>query len=200
MAGATGTGQCPNGGVHVYEITDSMETNPQKVGYWNIDDVRATDSPDNSCTAHVFDIHEREQLMTIAYYNGGVHVVDISGLMGISLGGSSIAGGPGMREIGSYRTTNADGRGFADTWSFKAPTVSRTGDFYAYGNDIARGLDVYRFSNTASASTSPGKWMTPKQAATFLSARPRVGLTQRHRVLLPAAADVAPRERYRSRA
>ena len=178
VAGATGTGQCPNGGVHVYEITDSMETSPQKVGYWNIDDVRATDSPDNSCTAHVFDIHEREQLMTIAYYNGGVHVVDISGLMGISLGNSTIAGGPGMREIGSYRTTNADGRGFADTWSFKAPTVSRTGDFYAYGNDIARGLDVYRFSNTASASTSPGKWMTPKQAATFLSARPRVGLTR----------------------
>ena len=45
VAGAVGTGQCPNGGVHVYEITDSMETNPQKVGYWNIDDVRADRQP-----------------------------------------------------------------------------------------------------------------------------------------------------------
>ena len=44
FAGAVGTGQCPNGGVHVYEVTDSLESNPQKVGYWNIDDVRPTDS------------------------------------------------------------------------------------------------------------------------------------------------------------
>ena len=96
-------------------------------------------------------------MMTIAYYNGGVHVVDISGLMGISLGNSTTVAGPGMREIGYYRTTNADGRGFADTWSFKTPKVSRTGDFYLYGNDIARGLDVYRFSNTAAARRAPAR-------------------------------------------
>jgi hypothetical protein len=177
VAGAVGTGQCPNGGVHVYEITDSMETNPQKVGYWNIDEIRPTDSPDNSCTAHVFDIHEREQMMTIAYYNGGVHVVDISGLMGISLGDSTQVGGPGMREVGYYRVENGDGNGFADSWSFKAPKVSRTGSFYAYGNDIARGLDVYKFSNGPGASTRQGTWMTPAQAKAALATRPKVALT-----------------------
>jgi hypothetical protein len=176
VAGAVGTGQCPNGGVHVYEVTGALEANPQKVGYWNIDELRPTDSATDSCTAHVFDIHEREQLMTIAYYNGGVHVVDISGLTGVSLGDSTQVGGPGMRELGYYRVENGDGGGFADSWSFKAPRVSRTGSFYAFGNDIARGLDVYRFSNTAGASARTGRWMTPAQAKTALGARPRVAL------------------------
>ena len=123
VAGAIGTGQCPNGGVHVYDITGDKELSPEKVGYWNIDDIRPTANVTDSCTAHVFDIHEREQMMTIAYYNGGVHVVDLSGLTGISLGDSTQVGGPGMREIGYYRTENGDGAGNADTWSFKAPKV-----------------------------------------------------------------------------
>ena len=52
--------------------------------------------------------------MTIAYYNGGVRVVDLSGLEGISLGGVQLAGA-GMKEIASFR--HPDG----DTWSFKTP-------------------------------------------------------------------------------
>jgi hypothetical protein len=177
VAGAIGTGQCPNGGVHVYEITGAMEANPQKVGYWNIDEVRPTDDPTNTCTAHVFDIHEDEQVMTIAYYNGGVHVVDISGLMGIALGSTQVDGA-GMREIGSYRTDGSDGAGPADTWSAKTPRIDANGDFYLYGNDIARGLDIYKFSASAAPSARGGRWMTPAQAATFLSARPRVGLSR----------------------
>ncbi len=177
VAGAIGTGQCPNGGVHVYEITGAMEANPQKVGYWNIDDVRPTDSATDSCTAHVFDIHEDEQVMTIAYYNGGVHVVDISGLMGIGLGSTQVDDA-GMREIGSYRTDGSDGAGAADTWSAKTPRIDANGDFYLYGNDIARGLDVYKFTASAAPSARLGRWMTPAQAATFLSARPKVGLSR----------------------
>jgi hypothetical protein len=44
VAGAAGTGQCPNGGVHVYDITGANEFAPVKVGYWNIDDARGTDN------------------------------------------------------------------------------------------------------------------------------------------------------------
>ena len=86
FAGAVGTGQCPNGGVHVYETTGGLEQSPEKVGYWNIDRIAPTDAADGRCTAHVLDIHEDEQIMTIAWYNGGVHVVDLAGLAGISVG------------------------------------------------------------------------------------------------------------------
>jgi hypothetical protein len=167
VAGAIGTGQCPNGGVHVYDITGDKERAPEKVGYWNIDDVGPTASPDNSCTAHVFDIHEAERLMTIAYYNGGVRVVDLSNLVGVALGDTQLSGG--MREIGFYRTENAD------TWSAKTPLIDRrTGDFYLYGNDIARGLDVYHFDGAGQKSAKKGRWMTPAQAEAAALARPRL--------------------------
>jgi hypothetical protein len=171
VAGAVGTGQCPNGGVHVYDITGANELNPVKVGYWNIDEVRPTTSPTHSCTAHVFDIHEDAKVMTIAYYNGGVRVVDLSGLAGISLGGAQIAG-QGMRELGFYRFANAN------SWSAKTPSIDpATGDFYLYGNDIARGLDVYRFDRQAAPSASDGAWLTPAQALARAKTLPKVKLT-----------------------
>jgi len=88
-----------------------------------------------------------------------------------------MVGGPGMRELGYYRTENGDGAGFADSWSFKTPKVTRTGDFYAYGNDIARGLDVYKFSNARGASQRTGRWMSPTQAEALAASRPKVALS-----------------------
>jgi hypothetical protein len=171
VAGAVGTAQCPTGGVHVYEITGAKERNPEKVGYWNIDDAGPTHSPTDSCTAHVFRVHEREKIMTIAYYNGGVRVVDISGLEGISLGESRLTGA-GMKEIAFYRTADAN------SWSAKTPRIHpRTGDFYLYGNDIRRGLDVYRFEGEGRPSQSPGRWRTPEQARAQAAARPKVATT-----------------------
>ena len=68
--------------------------------------------------------------MTAAFYNGGVRVVDLSGLSGISLGSSQLVG-EGMKEIGYYRMPDAD------TWSAKTPQINRkTGDFYLFGNDM----------------------------------------------------------------
>jgi hypothetical protein len=168
VAGAIGTAQCPNGGVHIYDITGENELNPVKVGYWNIDDVGPTADPTNSCTAHVFDIHPDAKTMTIAYYNGGVRVVDISGLAGISLGQTSISG-EGMKEIGYYRTDNAD------SWSAKTPHIDpQTGDFYLYGNDINRGLDIYRFDGEGGESTQQGTWLTPPETQAMAAARPKV--------------------------
>ena len=154
VAGASGTGQCPNGGVHVYDITGDLEQAPVKVGMWNIDDVGLTEDGLGTCTAHVFQIHEQEKLMTIAYYNGGVRVVDLSGLVGVALG----ANGVGMKQLGWYRF--ADG----DAWSVKAPVVSRDG-FYMYANDHRRGFDVYKWAPAAAeSSVSAGKWLNAKQA------------------------------------
>jgi hypothetical protein len=154
FAGASNTGQCPNGGVHVYEITGDMETAPQKVGAWNITDLGPTEDGVGRCTAHVFQLHEESDLMTIAYYNGGVRVVDLSELEGIGLGDSGL----GMKQLGWYRFKDSD------VWAVKAPagTVDRKG-FFLYGNDHTRGFDVYRFEPTGT-TVSRGEWLTPEQA------------------------------------
>lgn len=160
VAGATGTGQCPNGGVHIYDITDQLELAPVKVGYWNIDQAR-TFATGYSCTAHVFDIHDDTDLMTIAYYQGGVHVVDLSGLAGVALGNKGV----GMKQLGYYYFEDkAAGARASNTWAVKAPTTSRDGAFYMYGNDQNRGFDVYKFDNAAPATTELGQWLTPGQA------------------------------------
>ena len=113
--------------------------------------------------------------MTIAYYNGGVRVVDLSGLVGVSLGGRQLAGA-GMKEVGSYRFHDGD------TWSAKTPRDRRrTATFYLYGNDIERGLDVYRY--TATAAPLPAKAGQVAVASRprlrrCLGARPRVAVTR----------------------
>jgi hypothetical protein len=143
FAGAAGGPVCPSGGVHVYDITGEKEKAPEKVGYWNIDDFGPTHDPEGTCTAHILDIHEDEQLMTMAFYNGGVRVIDLAGL----------ATGEGIKAIGSYQAADAD------TWAFKAPKVSRTGVFYAYGNDMARGMDIYRYDGRRPQATNGGTWI-----------------------------------------
>ena len=153
VAGALGTGQCPNGGVHVYDITGDLEKTPVKVGYWNIDDVGATEDGLGTCTAHVFQLHRKEQLMTIAYYNGGVRVVDLTGLVGVALGSNGV----GMKQLGWYRFPDSD------TWAVKAPSASRKG-FYLYGNDHRRGFDVYKWTPEASGQAAAGAtWLSPTE-------------------------------------
>ena len=173
FAGAVGTGQCPNGGVHVFETTGAMERNPHRVGYWNIDTLGPTDQVDGRCTAHVFDIHEDEKVMTIAYYNGGVHVVDLSGLEGISLADQQVAG-EGLRQIGYYRIQGGE------SWSAKTPTIAPDGSFHLYSNDIERGLDVFRFERPSQALAKSGTWMGAKQAAAYFAGLPMVTVTERN--------------------
>lgn len=167
FAGASGTGQCPNGGVHVYDVTGPLEQRPVKVGYWNIDDVGATqDRTLGRCTAHVFDLHQEAGIMTIAYYNGGVRVVDLSSLVGAALGTTGV----GMKELGWYRFADQD------TWAAKTPKIAKDGSFFLYGNDQARGLDVYRFDPAKAGSASAGTWMGATEAALELAKRPKVDL------------------------
>ena len=90
--------------------------------------------------------------MTIAYYNGGVRVVDLTGLVGVALGKNGI----GMKELGFFRFPDSN------TWAVKAPSASRDG-FYLYGNDHRRGFDVYRYEPAATA-TGRDTWRSPEQA------------------------------------
>ena len=170
FAGAAGGPVCPSGGFHIYEITGDKELDPEKVGYWNIDEARPTSDPTGTCTAHVFDIHEQQQLMTVAYYDGGVRVVDLSSLEGIALGDTNLQG-EGMRQIGYYRFSNSD------TWAAKTPRIAADGSFHLYGNDIKRGFDVYRFDGAEDPSVPVGRMMTPGQAAVSLGALNREKLS-----------------------
>jgi hypothetical protein len=167
MYGAAAGPHCPSGGVHVYEVTGELEKNPVKVGYWNLGEIRPTDSgPTGRCTAHVFDIHEDEAIMTIAFYNGGVYVVDLSGLAdadttSLALGDQGTAGA--MKALGFYRFNGMD------SWAVKTPFIERDGDFHMYGNDQKRGLDVYRFDAQAAPTTRTGEFMNAQQAAAKLA-------------------------------
>jgi hypothetical protein len=185
LAGAAGNGYCPGGGMHVYDITGELEKAPVKVGYWNAPDLRVIATEDNiTCTAHVFDIHEDEAIMTLAFYNGGVHVVDLSGLVGVAVGVSPEGGelgGMGMREIAYYRFPNSD------TWSAKTPKILPNGDFFLFGNDINRGLDVFRFEaeKPEVKGKGRGKWMKPDEARKQAENRPQSS-DKRPYCLLPA--------------
>jgi hypothetical protein len=77
-----------------------------------------------------------------------------------------------MKEIGHYRMPDAD------TWSAKTPEIDpATGDFYLFGNDIARGLDVYHFDGDApQTADAGGTWMSAKQARVALAGRTTPGV------------------------
>ncbi len=161
FVGALQTAQCPNGGVHVYDITGANEQDPVKVGYWNIDEVRPSIDGGMRCTAHVFDIHQKEGIMTIAFYNGGVRVVDLKGLVGVSLGETQLSGG--MKQIGFYQFPDSD------SWAAKTPKIARDGDFFLYGNDLSRGMDIYHFDAGREKSKNKGRFMSPSEAELYLS-------------------------------
>ena len=71
LAGAAATLVCPGGGLHIYDITGDLEKTPLKVGVFFIPEVRLTDGDSLTCTAHVMQIHEKQKLMTIAWYDVG---------------------------------------------------------------------------------------------------------------------------------
>ncbi|MGH3309008.1 MAG: LVIVD repeat-containing protein [Streptomyces sp.] len=147
-AGAAGSAECPGGGLHVYDITGGLERSPKKLGAWFIPVVKPQDG--TTCTSHVLRIYPDQKMLTIAWYGQGVRVLDISGLAEVtgSPATTAIGDGVGMREIGNYVFPDSD------TWSFKTNRMAADGSFYGYGNDLTRGLDVYRFSG-AGVSVPP---------------------------------------------
>ena len=168
FGGAAGNGFCPGGGLHIFDVTAELEQAPVKVGFWAIPAVApATDNL--TCTSHVLRIHPKEAIMTIAWYEAGARVVDISGLVGVSVGTAQTGQvGAGMKEVGFFAFPDAD------TWSAKTNRIAEDGSFYLYGNDQKRGLDVYRYTKPTAAqaqSIDAGTWMTPAQTLAAAKAR-----------------------------
>jgi hypothetical protein len=86
-----------------------------------------------------------------------------------------------MRQIGYYRIQNMD------AWSAKTPEIASDGSFHLFANDIARGLDVYKFNGSAATSAKSGTWMGAAQAARYFAGLPKVSVTERNALvcLLP---------------
>jgi hypothetical protein len=139
QAGAAANASCPGGGLHVYDVTGELEQSPAKLGVWFIDSTEPTGG--GVCTSHVLRLHPDQALLTIAWYTAGVRVLDISGLAEVTGSRTTVAigEGVGMKEIGHFDFPDSD------TWSFKTNRIESDGSFFGYGNDLARGLDVYRF-------------------------------------------------------
>ncbi len=77
-----------------------------------------------------------------------------------------------MKEIGSARFPGSD------TWSAKTPQINaRTGDFYLYANDMARGMDIWKFDGAGAKPAKQGRWMGGAEAQAYFA---------EHRVALPA--------------
>ena len=136
--GAAGGTNCPGGGVHIYDITD--EARPKKMGVWFIGETKPSTA---TCTAHVFRMHGDQGLFTIAWYDQGVRVVDVAGLADLPVPRVPfvVSGdGNGIKEVGRFTFDDHN------TWSFKTNRIATDGSFFGFGNDLGRGLDVYRFT------------------------------------------------------
>lgn len=164
LAGAAGNLLCPGGGLHVYDITGDLEQLPLKVGFFDIPDLSLTTGSSITCTSHVLRMYPEHGLMTIAWYARGVRVIDISSLVGVSIG----LPGPGLREVGHLWFDDSN------TWSAKALRIEPNGSFYLFGNDMNRGLDVYRFTaapgGVATMSTGASRWSAPDALAPVAAA------------------------------
>jgi hypothetical protein len=166
LAGAAGNAACPGGGIHVYDITGPLEAAPLKVGAFFIPDVRpagtgGTNGTGLTCTAHVIQPIPGTTLLSVAWYNAGVRVLDYSGLGTLNGAGAQVGLGntsvtPGLTQVGYSYFENSN------LWSAKVLEVEDDGGFYIYGGDTRRGLDVWRF--TPDASQAEGRWLSPSDA------------------------------------
>ena len=85
-----------------------------------------------------------------------------------------------MKEVGFRRFDDSY------TWAAKTNAVEKDGSFYLYGNDQARGLDVYRFdAGKAGSGTGGDTWMGAAQAARVLGSRDKIDLSGYEMLCLP---------------
>jgi hypothetical protein len=123
LAGAAGNGFCPGGGLHVYDISNELV--PVKVAVFFVPEI----SQRYRCTSHVLRIDQAQRLMTIAWYESGTWVIDISDPMR-------------FRVVGTANPSESGAA--ADTWSAK---MFRG---FVFTNDLRRGMDIYHYTGPAS--------------------------------------------------
>ena len=171
ITGAAGNGYCPGGGLHVYDATGPLEKAPVKVGAFFMPEVTVQEGAKTgaegtvTCTAHVFRLYPEQRKLVIAWFSGGVRVVDLSNLAGLSAGAQNASTGQvaGMKEIAYNRFPDSD------VWAAKVHKWEEDGSAYIFGNDQTRGFDVFRFSAEAAPSAEQGKWLDVEETAAHMA-------------------------------
>jgi hypothetical protein len=159
--GASGNDLCPGGGLHIYDITGPLERRPVKVGVYFVPEIRLTRTPPGRparCTSHVLQVHPAEQLMTVAWFNGGMRVLDLSGLVRAVVDRTGVSVGAGIRQVAFHQFVDSD------VWAAKTNRIAEDGSFYLFSIDTFRHFDVYRVSGTKGATGPAGRWLHPDAA------------------------------------
>jgi hypothetical protein len=174
LAGAAANAYCPGGGIHVYDITDDLESTPMKVGAFFIPDVRPAGFGGETgdvlrCPAHVIQVIEEHEILVVAWYNAGLRVLDYSGLADLGGVGPQIGFGnqsitPGIQQVAWSRFEDSD------LWSAKVyPGDFANGELFVYGGDVVRSMDVWRVDVDAALgeeteAQEAGRWLDPTSA------------------------------------
>lgn len=144
LAGAAGNGSCPGGGLHVYDITN--EALPVKVSFFVIPDVSAYGLDTRfRCTAHVLRIYPADQILTIAWYEAGSWVIDISDPYNFRAVRRAVHRWAGVEEAWAAKLWNG----------------------HLFVNDIAAGIQVFRYDPEEEGVPHAIQSPSPPQALRF---------------------------------
>lgn len=127
---------CPGGAWYFYDFANGQV--PILTGVYEPAEfvmARGHEAP-GACTSHVFDISDDGTKVAISWYTVGTRYLDISSAIGVTVGENRPP--TGVIECGWYIADDAD------SWSSKFSTDDR----YIFSNDIARGFDIFKITNT----------------------------------------------------
>lgn len=136
--GGGGLYPCPGGAWYVYDY--STLPIPILTGIYEPANFVTNQSGGlDSCTSHVFEISDDSTKIAISWYTLGTRYLDISTAIGLTVGATRTP--TGITECGWFVPEGSN------SWSSKFSTDQK----YITSNDINRGFDIYKITNTECA-------------------------------------------------
>jgi hypothetical protein len=136
--GGGGAYACPGGAWYVYDY--STPPVPVLTGvYEPANFIVNNNNAVGSCTSHVFEISNDSTKIAISWYELGTRYLDITTAVGLTVGANRAP--TGIKECGWFVPEGSS------SWSSKFSTDQK----YITSNDIARGFDIYKITDTECA-------------------------------------------------
>lgn len=136
--GGGGAYACPGGAWYVYDYATAPV--PILTGiYEPANFITNQEGAVDSCTSHVFEISDDSTKIAISWYTLGTRYLDITTAVGLTVGATRTP--TGITECGWFVPEGGS------SWSSKFSTDQK----YITSNDINRGFDIYKITNTECA-------------------------------------------------